>query len=166
MHIHILDDLDAHLFKWGSWFYCTWPNKFQSADYFSYCISCFTLKYVRYWSKIVCNQHFMCAWNNWEPLTPQHCIRWHYRSMIRSVCLDVVLHLWWKHPLALSDMDSFHVWVLALLVVVCRMCLEGREIAISDFVKDNVLLTLGDCRKKVRLLLPEHALNIEVMMKC
>lgn len=34
MHIHILDDLDAHLFKWGSWFYCAWPNKFQSAGYF------------------------------------------------------------------------------------------------------------------------------------
>lgn len=54
MQVHILDDLDAHLFKWGSWFYCAWPNKFQSAGYFSYCISCFTLKYVRYGSKIVC----------------------------------------------------------------------------------------------------------------
>lgn len=82
-------------------------------------------------------------------------------SVIRSVCLDAVLHLWWK----LSHMDSFLVWVLALLVVVCRMSLKGCEIAISDFVKDRVLQTLGDCQRKARLLLPEHALNIKGMME-
>ncbi len=70
-----------------------------------------------------------------------------------------------KHPLALSDTDSLHVWVLALLVVVCRMSLEAREIAIADLVKDSVLQTLGDCQKKVRLLLHEHTLNIKGMMK-
>lgn len=86
-------------------------------------------------------------------------------SVIRSVCLDAVLHLWWKHPLALSDIDTLHVWDLALLVVVCRMSLEAREIAIGDFVKDSVLQTLGDCQKKVRLLLHEHTLNIKGMMK-
>ncbi len=89
----------------------------------------------------------------------------HLYSVIRSVCLDAVLHLWWKHPLARSDMDSLHVWVLVLLIVVCQMSLEAREIAIGDFVKDSVLQTLGDCQKKVRLLLPEHALNIKGMMK-
>lgn len=134
----------------NSW--CKKKKKKSSADYFSYCISFFTLKYVRYGCKIVCEQRFMCAVD--ASIHTLFCDN--YRSVICSLCLDAVLHLWWKHPLAFSGVDSFHVWILALLVVVCRMCLEGREITISDFVKDNVLLTLGDCQKKVFCCLSMH----------